>query len=1469
MILLLSIPSVQTFLGRKVTTKINEDFKTNINIGKVGLQFNGDVELKEILIRDYKKDTLISVIELNTSILNFKNLINSKLVFGDIDLEGLIFNLKTYKGETDSNLDIFVAKFDEDNPSDEKSEFLLSSSDVTINGGTFRLINQNKETPKILEFTNIFTNTTNLLINGSDVSTRINTLSFLDSRGLEVKNLISNFTYTPSHILLESLSVKTLNSSLEGEVKFFFNREELQDFTNKVRVDATFTESDIALNELNTFYNEFGVNQKAKLSAKLDGTLNDLVVTDLKLFTSSRSEIYGDLNFKNLFNIEENNFYMKGDFHKLSSNYRDLKALLPNVLGESIPSSFDKLGSFTIIGQTEITTSTIVASLAINTQIGFIDANLNMQKINDIDNASYSGNVVFKEFNIGKFINDETLGVASVNLDVNGSGFTKENVKTQLIGDIFSLTYNNYTYENIEVSGKLMNKIFDGKLNSNDKNLKLEFNGLANFSEAINTFDFVANVSYADLNALNFVKKDDISIFKGIVEMKMEGTTINDAIGGIQFNETSYKNQNDEYFFNDFAITSTFDGNVRHIDVNSPDIIEGKLSGEFLFEDIGVLFENALGSIYTNYKPHKVKLNQYIDFNFKIYNKIVEVFVPELSLGTNTYIRGRVESDEREFKLTFKSPEIKLFDYFASQIELQLDNKNPLFNAYVEMDSINTKYYNVSKFNLINKTLNDTLFVRTEFQGGNKNSDFYNLNFYHTINKENKSVIGFKESDVTFKGNTWTINEKRDLLNKIEFDKDFINFDIDQIVMSHENEEIQLSGVMKDSTYKDLNLKFTDVDLAKITPTVEGLDLQGNVNGKLDLLQQNGTYLPNSTVTIDNFIVNELALGSFDAKIIGNENLTNYNVNVKIKDDVSQSFAAYGDIYVNGEASTIDVGLKFNEFSLQLLNPFLVDVLENIRGNVSGLARITGNLTLPEVNGNLKLNNAGLAIPYLNVDYNFSENSDVSLENQSFIFNNLNLTDSKFNTKGVLNGTISHTNFSKWKLDLGVETSNLVVLDTDGVVDDEDEDEDEVLYYGTAFIDGSASIKGPTEELVVNVIAKTNPGTTFVIPLSDMESFGDNSFIHFLSPEEKASKLKGEEIVVKEVKGLELDFDLDITQDAEIEIVIDKESGSTIRGKGEGGLLIEINTNGKFRMYGDFVVFEGVYNFKYAGLVEKKFIVQEGSIGWDGVPYDARINIIALYKTQANPSPLLDNPINRSIPVNVLTTLTGQLEKPDVDFDFTFPNLSSTVKSEIQYSLSSKEDRDNQALYLLTTGSFSNRLNDVNFSGTITERLNGIINGMFSNESNKVNIGLNYEAGENNPDYQTDNRLGVTLQTNISERVMINGKVGVPVGGVSESVVAGDVQIDFLLNEEGTLTAKVFNRENSIRNFGEEIGYTQGVGISYSVDFDTFKELINKIFKGKVKTPEEVEEENKAKEEENMLPSYVGFKEKEDKTDKE
>ncbi|HEY5687489.1 MAG TPA: translocation/assembly module TamB domain-containing protein [Yeosuana sp.] len=472
------------------------------------------------------------------------------------------------------------------------------------------------------------------------------------------------------------------------------------------------------------------------------------------------------------------------------------------------------------------------------------------------------------------------------------------------------------------------------------------------------------------------------------------------------------------------------------------------------------------------------------------------------------------------------------------------------------------------------------------------------------------------------------------------------------------------------------------------------------------------------------------------------------------------------------------------------------------------------------------------------------------------MFDRLELTDTKFNSKGLLSGALSHVNLSDWSLDLELNTERLLVLNTT--------ETEEALYYGTGFVGGKATIKGPTDQLLISVIGETKSGTFFKIPLSDTESFGDNSYIHFLSPEEKRAKRSGMEFKFEDIKGLELDFDLDITEDAEIEIIINKATGHALKGKGVGGMLVEINTNGKFNIYGDFSVFEGVYNFAYGGLVAKKFIVQPGgTLAWDGDPLKARINMEAIYKTQANPSPLLDNPINRSIPVELNINLTGELEQPDPSFEFEFPNVNSTVKSELQYRLESNDDRQNQALYLLSTGSFSRGLSELNFSGTIAERLNGIVNSIFTSNDSKFNVGVNYEVGENRPDYKTDDRFDLTLQTQISDRVLINGKVGVPVGGETQTVVAGDVQIEFLLNEEGTLRAKVFNRENSIRNFGEEIGYTQGIGISYNVDFDTFKELLLRLFLNSKKTATPKKEPEK--EPQSALPDFVGFKNPEEK----
>jgi hypothetical protein len=1455
LVLLLSIPAVQTRLGKYATERINKDFGTNINIDKVGLQFNGDVEFKNIYIEDYKKDTLVNILELNTSILSYRKLYQNKLTFGDVDIIGLNLNIKTYLGEDQTNLDVFVNKLDSDNPSTSENVFLLSSSDISIINSRFKLRDENKETVDVLKFYDLNINATDFLILGPKVSARINQLTFNDSRGVSVQNMTTNFSYSRTSMVFDNLRIETPNSELNGDLKFKYDREDLQYFEDRVALIANFDNSKIALNELNTFYNEFGINEVARIKATLTGTLNDLTANDLYVSTSRQTIIDGDINFKNLLNKEPRNFSMDGRFNKLVSTYSDLKALLPNVLGNSIPSVLDKLGRFDIQGTTKITAANIDANIDVQTDLGIILAELELHDVNNIDNASYKGNIIFDEFILGNILNDPKIGKVSLNVDVDGNGFTLDNLNTLVKGDIYGLNYNDYYYSNIDVNGTVKNKVFNGALTAKDDNLDFSFAGLVDFSEKENNYDFTANVNHANLNALNFVKKDSISIFKGLVKMNMKGTSVDDAYGDITFQNTLYTNQNDEYYFKDFAISSSFDNSERTLYVNSPDIIEGTMKGKFRISNVAKLVENALGNIYTNYNPHLIDSNQYIDFNFKIYNKIAEVFYPDLKLGSNTYFRGRIESDAKEFNLTFKSPKISFAENFANNIELRLNNKNPLYNTYVEIDSINTKYYDVSKFSLINVTLNDTLFIRSEFNGGKTNRDQFDLNLFYTINKENKSVIGFKNSEINFKQNQWFINEEKNKNNKIVFDRAFNNFDIRDIMMTHNDESIKLSGIIQGEDTKNINLNFQDVDLEKVTPDIQDLLLEGNINGVVNIRQQSGNYIPESDITVDNFKVNENNLGSFRANIVGNQTLTNYDVNISLIEDSNQSLSIVGNLDVVGKNSNIDLEVNFKDFILEPLNPFGDGVITDIRGYVSGNARVFGKLDRPQINGELTMDDGGLAIPYLNVNYSFEDETEIQLTGQSFIFEDAELTDTEFFSRANLSGRINHVNFSNWSINLDINSDRLLVLNT--------QDNEDALYYGTAFVDGDISIKGPTNQLVIDAEVSTEEGTVFKIPLNDTESLGDNSYIHFLSPEEKQAKLRGETLVTDDISGLEMDFDLTVTENAEIEIVMDRNSGSTIKGRGNGGILAQINTNGRFNMYGDFIITEGTYNFIYGGVIQKDFrVVPGGTLVWEGSPLQAEINIEAIHDNiSANPSILLDTPINQSIPVEVKIHLTERLELPTLDFDLIFPNVNSTIKSELEYRLSDKEAKQFQALSLLATGSFRSELSfgSQDALGLISDRVTTLLNDIISSENGKLDIGLNLEIGENNPNYVTDSRVGVTLSTRLSDRVLINGKVGVPVGGVNETVIAGDFEVEVLLNEDRTLSLKFFNRENSIQNFGEQIGYTQGLGISYNVEFDNLNELFQKLFKKNESVLKQTPKK-KSKESDNQLSEFNKIK---------
>ncbi|WP_417940542.1 translocation/assembly module TamB domain-containing protein [Flavobacterium sp. RS13.1] len=1449
----LSLPFVQTKIAHYIADRLNTDFKTNISIEKVAINAFGGVKLKKVLILDHHKKTLIYSDIITTDVLSVTRLIDGDLIFGDVRLTGLIFNLKTYKDEDENNINVFIRLFESGKPTKSSKHFLLTAKNAYISQGSFSAVDENKKTPKIIDFKNLNTYISEFKIYGSEINTNIHRFSFLDHRGLYVSNLSSKFSYSKKQIKLENLDITTKRSSIYGKAILNYQVKDFLEFTDKVRFDVALDSASLASNDIRYFYAGLGKNQHFKVKTKIQGPLNNLNLKKLRLSDRNGTRIIGNINFKNLLGSKSQKFSMDGKFDKLITSYDNLVVLLPDVLGNKLPKELKRIGKVNIVGTVKVSTTDLESKFKMASDLGNGEIDLHMNNIDFIDKASYSGNIVLNNFDLGTLLQRKDIGKTTLNLNVDGIGFSKKYLNTIVKGDISKLDYNKYTYNNIVVNGNFKLPYYKGQIAVNDPNLNLTFDGLVDLSKRENKYDFHINVENSDLRKLKIVN-DSVSSFTGDAIVQVSGNSLQSLHGNIFIKDAVYQNPKSTYAFDEITVNSSFDSdNLRTITVNSNDVVNGKIVGKFQFDQLDKLVMNSVGSLYTNYKPYKVKKGQFLRFNFHVYNKVVEMLYPDIQIDSSTVMRGKIDSDKQEFKFRFNSQKITASENTFDNIRVNIDNKNPLYNAFIELDSIKTPYYKIRDFNLINVTSKDTLFVRSEFKGGAKGEDYFNLNLYHTIDKNKNNVVGIHKSEMKFKDYLWYLNEYEEDDNQIVFDKKFKNFNIDNIILSHENQKIDLNGVIKGTDYKDLVLNFEDVDINKITPLNNKFVINGKLNGNINFKQNKNIYQPTATIEIDNLNLNKIDLGTLKFDISGDETFKKFTINSSIQNNFAESFKAEGSFSIQNKETLLDLNLKLDKFNLAALSTIGGDILSNIRGSVSGNAAIAGHLKKPEINGRLYVEKAGMTVTYLNTDYELNNRTVIDLTDEKFLFRNNQLTDTKFGTKGLLNGSIEHKKFGDWKLDLTITSKRLLALDT--------KDSEDAAYFGTAFINGAASIKGPTEALFIKVDAKSEKGTEIKIPISNVQSVGEKSFIHFITPKEKYNLANGIVERTKNYNGLELEFDFDITPDAEIEVILDRDSGHGMKGKGYGSLLFKINTLGKFNMWGDFQAYEGTYNFKYGGLIDKKFAVRKGgSIIWEGNPMRAQLNLEAVYRTIANPAVLLENSsFNKKVPVEVVIGLRGDLASPEPNFDIQFPSVSSVLKSEIQYKLDDKDIRQTQALYLLSTGSFmsTDGFSQGDLSGTFAETASSLLGDIIKSDNDRINVGFNYVSADRRIGQEADGQVVATVSSQVNERITINGKVGVPVGGINESAIVGDIEVQYRINEDGTANLRLFNKENDLSYVGQGIGYTQGVGISYEVDFDTFSELVNKIFKknklGKTsKGSNDIQDSN-------LNPDYINF----------
>ncbi|NMC98455.1 MAG: hypothetical protein GYA62_01850, partial [Bacteroidales bacterium] len=187
-----------------------------------------------------------------------------------------------------------------------------------------------------------------------------------------------------------------------------------------------------------------------------------------------------------------------------------------------------------------------------------------------------------------------------------------------------------------------------------------------------------------------------------------------------------------------------------------------------------------------------------------------------------------------------------------------------------------------------------------------------------------------------------------------------------------------------------------------------------------------------------------------------------------------KTIAINGYYYPKKENNNFDFEIKIDKFKLYLLQHYLSSFCSDFRGLASGNLHLYGSPQKPIFEGELLLQKTNLKITYLNTIYSFAHK--IKIGKNSISFSNLIANDSLGN-EAIINGEITHNFFSNFNYKINIRTKKFAALYTNSSQND--------IYYGSGFISGKIDIYGNTNNVYIDINAKTEAGTRIYIPLTN------------------------------------------------------------------------------------------------------------------------------------------------------------------------------------------------------------------------------------------------------------------------------------------------------------------------------------------------------------------------------------------------
>lgn len=1427
-IILLHIPSIQTYIGGCVADALCDKFGTKVKVGRVDLGFINRLILDDSYMQDKNGEQMLRVSRISVKI-NLLALANGQIEITSAQFFGLHANLYKATPEAKPNFQFVVDALASKDSTKQKTPLDLQINSLIIRNGeiSYRVLSRPSRPGKFsaddINARNISAHIIINRITDDSLNVKVKRIAFDERCGFKLKSLslsaiacrtktkIENFKLELPATLIQIPSLQASYRMKNGQIEM-----------PTLQFDGSIKAPYISPSDLAVFVPTLTrLNMRPALDIQFNGTGSSLTVNKISINTTDGSlQLVANGGVKNY--PANPSWYTNID--QLKAGQQAISNIYAVATGKNVPNIIERLGNVQITGYVGGDKKNIASEGKLNTSPG------NLTLAFDKRGDKITAHMETVRFDIGSLVNDNKLGHISANLNVHGS--SKDNFAAQ--GRVYDFDYNGYKYRSLNLNATYRNKRLEGKANIDDPNVQLTAIGTFVNNGAKPNLQLKANIAHFEPNTLRLTDKWQQTAFAANIACDIKGSDINNADGSIELHDFAMRGPETEYNINNVSVKTGYNNGNHFLDVDS-DFGTIDINGHFSYNTIVRSVLNMVAAKLPTipgltHKPQR----EFNDFTLNASLNSTEWMNRLLGIPLEIHrplnISGEIDDKNEKINLWCDVPSFTFNGNRFSDAFVNVESPSDTLKADIRIKKLadRGKYMALhlnagASDNHLNTSLSFSNNERHPLKG------IINSSTVFAKDEEGVSTayIDVLPSRATIGDTTWHVAPSSIIYSKNKLQ-------VNSFSVSHDNQMLAINGTATKSENDSLLVTLNDIDVSYVLNLVNfhSVDFLGMASGEARIA---GAFsekpLLSADVIVKDFKFETGRMGTLYANVGYNHEEGNIEINAVAKDEDNRWTDING--YVSPKHNYIDLAIDAHRTRAEFMESFCGSFMDNVNADINGNVNVVGPLNNINLVGKAVVDGS-VRLSALNTTY-WMRGDSVTFVPDEIKFKGDTLYDRNGNI-GIMTGSIYHKHLTNLSYALKVKAKNLLAYDTHSFGDN--------TFYGTAYVTGDCDIKGKSGEVVIDIDAVPEKNSILVYNAADQSSIGSTDFITWKdnNVEETDSTDTEHNNKVDISTNIRLNFLINCNPNATLKLIMDEKTGDYITLNGDGVLRASYFNKGSFDIYGNYIVDHGVYKLTIQNIIKKDFTFQKGgSISFGGDPYNAALNLKALYVL--NSVSLADLNIGRSfsnnnVRVNCLMNITGNPNSPKVDFDLDMPNMSNDIKQMVYSLLNAEEEKNQQVLYLLAVGRFMAQNNNNNatgetpqysqtslamqsfLSGTISQQLNSVLSNVIN--SSNWNFGANISTGTegfNNAEYE-----GMLSGSLLNNRLLFNGQFGYRDNANATTSFIGDFDIKYLLFPNGNLAINVYNKTND-RYFTRNSLNTQGLGVIMKKDFTRISDL--------------------------------------------